>query len=220
MLLTVKQFVILGLSFFLFRALEMGDSLEKMELGLVLLIISSVFIMLVLPWMTKNSHYWKGVGSGIIVVVIFWGLTRYNMPMMMGYSYDIVDSGSNYPTLKDGDMVISKHFNYSVDVGSFVGFTDPSGTPLRKRVVAAQGDLVKTCDNLVTVNEEVFYRWKDTIDCQDFETISLKTNEFFVLGENLNNSLDSRTFGVISRDDIFAESLYKFTEGNREIRLN
>jgi signal peptidase I len=161
----------------------------------------------------------QGVGSGIIVVVIILGLTRYSMPMMMGYSYDIVYSGSNYPTLKDGDMVISKHFNYSVDVGSFVGFTDPSGTPLRKRVVASQGDLVKTCDNLVTVNEEVFYRWKDTIDCQDFETIRLKKNEFFVLGENLDNSLDSRIFGVISRDDIFAQSLYKFAENDREIRL-
>jgi signal peptidase I len=90
---------------------------------------------------------------------------------------------------------------------------------MRKRVVAAQGDLVKTCDNLVTVNEEVFYRWKDTIDCQDFETISLKLNEFFVLGDNLKNSLDSRTFGVISRDDIFAESLYKVTADTDEIRL-
>jgi type IV secretory pathway protease TraF len=47
----------------------------------------------------------------------------------------------------------------------------------------------------------------------------LKKNEFFVLGENLDNSLDSRTFGVISRDDIFAQSLYKFAEDEREIRL-
>ncbi len=71
----------------------------------------------------------------------------------------------------------------------------------------------------MTVNEEVFYRWKDTIDCQDFEAISLKKNEFFVLGENLNNSLDSRTFGVISRDDIFAESLYKVVDDSLVIRL-
>jgi|GEM_PF-6113308 len=219
MLLLVKQVLILCLSFFLFRALEMGDSAEGFGLGFVLLIISSVFIMLVLPWMTKNSHYWKGVGSGIVVVVIFWGLTRHNMPMMMGYSYDIVDSGSNYPTLKDGDMVISKHFNYSVEVGSFVGFIDPSGNPLRKKIVAVQGDLVKTCNDMLTVNEKVYYGRKDMLDCKNFDIGTLEPNEFFVLGENSNNSLDSRTFGVILRDDIFAESLYKVVDDSSVIRL-
>ena len=72
---------------------------------------------------------------------------------------------------------------------------------------------------MLPVNEKVYYGRKDMLDCKNFDIGTLEPNEFFVLGENSNNSLDSRTFGVILRDDIFAESLYKVVDDSSVIRL-
>ncbi len=94
-----------------------------------------------------------------------------------------VFGNSMEPTLQDGDIACGLVVKDStkIEVGDIVVF-DLDGKRYIKRVAEGQG-----------------YAYK--IDGEG-EYAVVKENEFFVLGDNKDNSLDSRNFGPISRDCI------------------
>lgn len=121
---------------------------------------------------------------------------------------DIVGS-SMYPTLQDGDkyMTLTKFTDSMLDYGSIVCFEsdDTAGRHFIKRIVGMPGDTLIIHDGVLYVNEfETDYTF-DTIQDggilqETFYTLS--DDEYFCMGDNRNNSIDSRYFGPVSRDEI------------------
>ena len=120
---------------------------------------------------------------------------------------------SMQPTLKAGQQILVNRLRYRIlapKSGDVVVFW-PSGNRdahyYVKRVVAVPGDNLQIKDGTLYVNG---YRYEgfdfDKIKEPGIadEIMTLGDNEFFVLGDNVNNSEDSRAdnIGPVKRDDI------------------
>lgn len=124
------------------------------------------------------------------------------------------------PTLYHGDFIIAEKTN-NVDLGQIVVVDgemlgDSLNTPsaktydIIKRVVALPGDTLTVMENKLYINgqeiDDPFL--SGTSQMADF-TVKLGADEYFLLGDNRNDSLDSRTFGPISKDVVKGRALFR-----------
>jgi signal peptidase I len=127
----------------------------------------------------------------------------------------IVPSPSMDPTLKVGDKVIINKIAYkigSIERGDIVAFHSPlEEKDLVKRAVAVEGDeITLTSEGEIYINGERItesYIPADQAVSYINQTVTLGEDEVFVMGDNRNNSFDSRYFGAIPEEDVFGEFL-------------
>jgi signal peptidase I len=125
----------------------------------------------------------------------------------------IVPSPSMDPTLKVGDKVIINKIAYrvgSIERGDIVAFHSPlEEKDLVKRAVAVEGDeITLTSEGEIYINGERItesYIPADQAVSYINQTVTLGEDEVFVMGDNRNNSFDSRYFGAIPEEDVFGE---------------
>lgn len=118
-----------------------------------------------------------------------------------------VDGESMMPTLNHGDWLTVKAINTEINRGDIVIITQPNdrNEPLVKRVIAVGGDTldINFVTGQVEVNGEVIdepYIMEETRNKGDFDKpIKIPEGYVFVMGDNRNNSLDSRfdSIGII-----------------------
>lgn len=131
-----------------------------------------------------------------------------------------VDGRSMVPTLNNGDKLIVWGAGYTPQRGDVVivdGYTT-YGRPLVKRVIAKGGDTIKIDyeNGIVEVNGEVLqedYIAEPTYLGFDVEfPYTVPDGTLFVMGDNRNESLDSRSssIGCIDERDILGKVLLCF----------
>lgn len=81
---------------------------------------------------------------------------------------------------------------------------DATDIDLVLRVAAGPNDEIIGRDGAVFVNGVKF----DEIETAPFEKVTLGGDQYFVLGDNRTAALDSRDFGPVLRDDIYARALF------------
>ncbi|MCD8076111.1 MAG: signal peptidase I [Lachnospiraceae bacterium] len=127
---------------------------------------------------------------------------------------------SMYPALSDGDQLIVDMISYR--------FTDPKrfdivvfpfqyqeDTYYIKRIIGLPGETVQIVDGVIYINGEIL---EDSYGNEMIRNpglasaeITLGDQEYFVLGDNRNNSTDSRepSVGNITRDQIIGKAVLR-----------
>jgi signal peptidase I len=124
-----------------------------------------------------------------------------------------VEGQSMSPTLTDSGRYWLNRFSYIISEPrqtDIVALKDPRDNTLEvKRIIATPGQSVYLKGGLVYVNGRLLnepyllaktptYAYEKNTD----EFICVGNDKFFVMGDNRNNSTDSRTFGAVPRQNI------------------
>lgn len=116
----------------------------------------------------------------------------------------------------DGDVLVMDVISDAEEVSIFdVVVVKVSGMKMIKRVVGLPQDFIELSGDELTVNGEKL----NDVPChsskkEDFQ-IQLGENEYFLLGDNLDESRDGRTFGAVGFDSICGivkYQIYPFSE--------
>ena len=126
----------------------------------------------------------------------------------------IVDGSSMEPNYHNGDVLKINSVAYLTSEPQrydVVAVHTPS-MDLIKRIIALPGETVRIDENgEVLINGEIiedpFVKETITQDMRGLavNTITLKDNEYFVMGDNRNASTDSRTIGPIQKKQIIGK---------------
>lgn len=121
----------------------------------------------------------------------------------------VVDGESMEPTLSDNNVIILNKLDYKLnDIERFdVVVVDWNGEKLVKRVIGLPGEHVEYKNNELYVDGFIINEDFDHGTTADFklETIGYLTipgDKYFVVGDNRENSTDSRYIGLIDKEDI------------------
>lgn len=118
------------------------------------------------------------------------------------FSFVRVKGTSMENTLHNGDILFLNKIKKNTKRGSIV-VVKQGGEFLIKRIIALPGEEITGYDGFIYVNgkklEEPYVK---DLTASEFSKIRLKDDEFFIMGDNRRNSLDSRVFGPIKYSQI------------------
>ena len=147
----------------------------------------------------------------LIVIAAMFLIIKYvgQRTVVMGHSME--------PTLQDSDNLITDKITYRFRDPKRFGiivfpFKDNRATLLIKRIVGMPGETVQVIDGNVYVNgyvlEDNYGNAVMTDPGLAADPVVLKEDEYFVLGDNRNNSTDSRfeSVGNIHRSEIIGRA--------------
>ena len=134
----------------------------------------------------------------VLLFTFLFGATRYNDVAME-------------PNIKSGDLVIYSRVDKDFDVGQEAALKYQGKTQVM-RVVATAGDTVDMLPDGFAVNGVIQKEpnpQKQTLPYTEGVTfpITLKKGEIFLLGDDRENSADSRVYGAVQQDDTLGKVL-------------
>lgn len=138
------------------------------------------------------------------VIVLIFGVARVHGPSMDVTLHDgeIVFIQKELTRFKRGDILVAK-INKKTTGERIV---------IIKRVIGVPGDKISIKDNKVVLNgQELAEEYiKEPMEALDMDEITLGENDYFLMGDNRNNSYDSRLHGVIKKHEIRGKVLFGF----------
>lgn len=134
------------------------------------------------------------------------------------FSRTVVDGVSMEPTLKGGDSIIIDKLSYNIgkpkryDVICFKSYSKKD--VLIKRIIGLPNETIKIEDGIIYINDKEI---RDKTGLEQIENagiakngITLGEDEYFVIGDNRSQSIDSRfpEVGNVSLDDIIGRATF------------
>lgn len=135
-----------------------------------------------------------------------------------------VEGTSMLPRLHDGERIFVNKLIYydeyrwapKVERGDIVVFwfpDDPSKSYI-KRVVGLPGDTVELREGNVLINggllNENYLDPRSNLSTRSAPAVYVKPNYYFVMGDNRDNSSDSRSWGLVPKKYIYGKALFRY----------
>ncbi len=135
-----------------------------------------------------------------------------------------VEGTSMLPRLHDGERIFVNKLIYydefrwapKIERGDIVVFwcpEDPSKSYI-KRVIGLPGDRVEIIEGVVRVNgselTEAYLDQRLNLMHRSMAPTDVKNNYYFVMGDNRDNSSDSRIWGLVPKKYIYGKALFRY----------
>ena len=131
-----------------------------------------------------------------------------------------VESVSMRETLLPGDFVLVNRMAYKISDfptgeikrGDVVVFDPPFAAPepYIKRVIGLPGEVVSIKDGKLYVNDTLMQESYIQVSYHSNGSWEVPQNEIFVMGDNRNNSSDSRSWGTVPIGNILGKALFVY----------
>ncbi len=170
------------------------------------------------PRLKRNSFLRELVETVVLIALVY---TLVNLATVRFY----IEGPSMQPSFRAGQFLIVSRLHYLFGApqrGDIVVF-DPPGDEGRtdeplliKRLIGLPGERVEVRDGGVYINGELLtesYINPTGVaqSCRgQYCDIVLGDNEYFLMGDNRNNSRDSRAFGPVERSRIVGEAIIRY----------
>ena len=155
-----------------------------------------------------------------------------------------IPSGSMKPTLQIGDHILVSKFNYGVKLPFLRSTLIPIGTPKRgdilvfiypedrskdfiKRLVGLPGDTIEIRNKKILLNglplNDAYGVYVDNLIIpasvqprDNFGPVTVPAESIFVMGDNRDESYDSRFWGFVKMQDVLGKALIIYWSWNQE----
>lgn len=132
-----------------------------------------------------------------------------------------VDGASMDPTLKDGQILLLSKISNNYKRFDIV-VVNKNGTKIVKRIIGMPGETIEYKKNRLYINGEIV-KDKVNIEIEDFDLESLFSisvipeDYYFVMGDNRNNSSDSRDprIGLVKKSEIEGKTVFRIWPFNK-----
>lgn len=174
-------------------------------------------------WGAIASFFWELIKVLIIAAVVIIPV-RYFLVQPF-----FVRGASMEPTFLDGEYLVVDELSYHLRAprrGEVIVFRYPQNPSqfFIKRIIGLPGDTVRIGDGQVVIVNTI-YQQGAALDESAYvpaglrtggqETVTLRADEYFVLGDNRPASSDSRQWGVLPGDNIIGRTLFRAFPLNR-----
>lgn len=142
----------------------------------------------------------KETPANLIGGLLLIGLT---LGFLILFKIVFVSGYSMAPTYHNGQILLMKRFGADFGYGDIIVLNQGDQDNLVKRVIGLPGDVIRL---------ELGKVYRNGIELLPYTcaqgtsiTYTLATNEYFVIGDNYKDSIDSRQFGPVSSDNILGQ---------------
>ncbi len=161
--------------------------------------------------MKKKRSFVGELVEAVIIAVILAAVIRIFL-----FQPFFIPSCSMYPTLQPGDRIIVNKLVYRFDEperGDIIVFRYPldRSKDYIKRIIAVGGEKVAIRENYVYINGKPLKEsYLPRTELSDYDATVVPEGTFFVMGDNRNDSQDSRYWGMVPRRDVIGKAVFIF----------
>lgn len=143
----------------------------------------------------------------IIVITVIVIRTYFYTPVL-------VNGDSMKPTLTDKQLLLLNKYDKSLKRFDIVVLTRENNEKLIKRVIGLPGEYVEYKNGKLYIDGKIvkdnFSKFTNDffLEAIDLNLKKIPDNQYLVLGDNRNNSIDSRTIGLIDKKNISGKIVY------------
>lgn len=199
---------------FIFKLLHLRESADFAGMtAMILLIITMPFI---LRYYAKSS--WK---LGLIIFFIYVFLSAFIIPLATFPIREFVispyvETGDGMsPTLEKNDYFLAKKWDRKFLRGDIVIFENPkkNDQDIVGRIIGLPHEKIEIKEGGIFINKKILEEQYQKERTEGNFSLDLGDREYFILGDNRKNNLDSRSFGIVKEGLIKGKVMYSVHMG-------